>query len=126
MAECQVMTKRGKVCRAAALKGSDYCYMHSPERAGERAAARRLGGQHRGSHALEASSLPAKVRTVEDVLAVLDYTREELAALDNGIPRARALIALAGSYLQALEVGELEARLEALEAALPAKTGGRR
>mgnify|MGYP003377504005 FL=1 len=115
MAECQATTKQGRVCGAHALAGSGYCFMHAPERAAERASARRLGGMRRGSHAGDTSSIPHQVKTVEGVLSLLDYVLAELAALDNGIPRARALIALAGGYLQALEVGEVEERLKALE-----------
>lgn len=115
MAECQATTKQGRVCGASALTGEQYCYMHSPSRAAERASARKLGGMRRGSHAGDTSSIPAKVKTVEGVLSLLDYCLAELTALDNGIPRARCLIALAGGYLQALEVGEVEERLKALE-----------
>lgn len=118
MAECQATKRNGRMCGAHALINSQYCYMHAPERANERATARRLGGMRRGSHAGDMSSLPAKVKTVEDVLSVLDYCLVELAALDNGIPRARGLIALAGEYLKALEVGEVEERLKALEASI--------
>ena len=115
MAECQAITKSKKVCGAHALKGSEYCFAHDPLRAAERASARKLGGMRRGAHAGDVGSLPAKVKTVDGVLSLLDYCLAELTALDNGIPRARALIALAGGYLQALEVGEVEERLKALE-----------
>lgn len=115
MAECQAVLKNGRSCGAHALRGSQFCYMHDPGRAGERAAARKLGGLRRGSHAGDTDSLPEKVRTIENVLSLLDYTRQELTACDNGIPRARALIQLSGAYLQALEVGEVEERIKALE-----------
>ena len=112
---CQAITKTGRECGNNTLKDEPYCFTHSPSRAAERASARKLGGMRRGSHAGDTSSLPAKVKTDEDVLSLLDYVLAEVAALDNGIPRARALIALAGGYLQALEVGEVEERLKALE-----------
>lgn len=115
MAECEAVTKRGRVCGAHALRGSQYCYMHDPARASERSSARRLGGLRRGSHAGQVSSLPAKVRTIEDILALLDYTREELSALDNGIPRARALVSLASEYRACLELSDIETRLARLE-----------
>ncbi len=119
---CQAKTKTGRECGNNTLKGSEYCFTHDPRRAAERAAARKLGGMRRGAHAGDTSSLPAKIKTVDGVLSLLDYCLAELAALDNGIPRARALIALAGEYLNTLSVGEFEQRLEALEQA--AKPGG--
>lgn len=115
MGECQATTIRGRVCGAHSRAGSLYCFMHDPARASERQAARKLGGMRRGSHAGDESSIPAKIRTVEDILAMLDYVRAELAALDNGVQRSRVFIALAGEYLHCFEVGDIEKRLERLE-----------
>lgn len=115
MSECEAVKRNGRVCGAHALRGEQYCYMHSPTRAGERAAARRRGGQARGSHAGSTESLPERMRSIEDALLLLDYTRDEIIALDNGVQRNRALIALAGEVIRAIELSEFEQRLSALE-----------
>lgn len=121
MGECQATKRNGRSCGAHAREGSNYCYFHEPSRASERQAARKLGGMRRGSHAGDASSIPARVRSIEDVLTLLDYIRDELAGLDNGIPRGRAFIALAGEYIHALEMGDIEQRLARLEEVINAK-----
>jgi hypothetical protein len=113
--ECQAVTRAGRVCGAHALRDGDYCYMHAPEKSAERSSARRLGGLRRSAHTGDVSALPLTVRAVGDVLEVLDYTLAELAALSNGVARNRGLIALCGEYIKALEIGEIERRLQALE-----------
>lgn len=99
------------------MTGKKHCFAHSPAKGAERAAARKLGGLHRQTrHGGNPSNIPEQVRTLADVLLILDYTLKEIAALENGINRGRALIALAEAYIKALQVSELEARIAALEA----------
>ena len=121
MKPCQSTTRKGHACGAPA-GASGYCFIHDPARAKERAAARRRGGLKRVTpHGGDAGNLPAEIRTLSGVLALLDYTRLELVAMDNGIARARALISLASAYTEAIKIGELEQRLEALEAVVNEK-----
>lgn len=115
---CKAKTKRGQPCGAAAGR-SGYCAFHDPAHGKARAEGRKRGGQNRTTpHAGDESKLPAEVRSVPDVMAILDYTMRELLPQDNGIARARVLVSLALAYLRALDVGELEGRLEAIEQAL--------
>lgn len=118
MARCKAKKKNGERCPNAA-GASGFCFTHDPARGAERAKARRRGGAARlVPHGGDPANLPAAVRSVADVQAVLDYTLRELVPHDNGIQRARALVSLSLACLKALEVGELEARLEQIEAAL--------
>jgi hypothetical protein len=66
-------------------------------------------------HAGDPSFIPADVRTIEDANQILKYVLAELLVMDNGIARARALIALFDSYIRSFEIGELEKRIAALE-----------
>lgn len=113
---CQALTKAGKLCRARA--GEDgYCLFHSPATVEVRRAARQRGGYNRRPpHGATLAELPDKVRSIQDVLSVLDYTLRELSALDNTILRNKALVSLAGEYIHALETSDLETRIAALEA----------
>jgi len=113
---CKAINKFGEPCGGYALTGSEYCYIHDPARAADRAKTRKLGGHNRRTaHGGDSSTLPKTVRTMMDVYQVLDYTLAETIALDNSIIRTRALIALSEAYIHALEVGELEARILKLE-----------
>lgn len=116
---CKATKTNGQPCGGFAVGDGDYCYQHEPSRAKDRAEARRRGGYARGAaHAGDKTALPEKVRSVKDVYAILDYTLAETTALDNSVNRTRAIIALSECYLHAIEVGEHEDRIQALEDAL--------
>ncbi len=99
----------------------DYCYMHEPSRAADRAAARKKGGQNRQTPHSDPYSGPRQVRSLSDVLAVLDYTLSEALQLENSLNRGRLLVAICAEFTSAIKTGELEARLQALEMILKAR-----
>lgn len=116
--QCKADTKGGGRCPNAA-SGSGYCFTHDPARGGERAKARKRGGAHRRiGHAGNADALPKQVRTLPDVLAVLDYALAEALPLENGVQRGRLLVSIAHAFIEAIKAGEIEARLDAIERAL--------
>lgn len=125
---CQARKENGEPCRQAPLRNSDFCFWHSPEHAKEAAEARRLGGLRRrkektvaGAYDIEGLDDVPKIRRLLEI-AVLDTL-----SLENSIARSRTLAYLAQVALKALEVGEFEARLEALEATMgPRLRTGRR
>ena len=117
--ECKGKTKSGAPCGMKPIKGGKYCYTHEPTIAAQRAQAHKLGGQRtRPDHGSDAANIPDNITTIAQAMTILDYTLRELLILENSIPRSRALIALVGGYVDAVKVGELEARMIAIEAAL--------
>lgn len=114
--QCQATKKDGQPCSAHAGI-SQYCIFHDPARGAERAAARKLGGLRRraGHGGGNTAALPTKIRTLADVLAVLDFALAEALPLENSISRGRLLVAIAGEFIKAIQVGEFESRLQALE-----------
>ena len=118
MKKCKAKKRNGQPCGAAAGP-SGYCGFHDPQHGKARALGRKRGGQLRATpHAGDLAKLPAEVRSVPDVMTVLDYTLRELLPQENGIARARALIAWALAACRVLEIGEIETRLAQIEAAL--------
>ncbi len=116
---CTGVNESGERCRQAPLSDGDLCFWHDPKHAEEAAEARRLGGLRRrkekvvsGSYDIEGLENVGQIRRLVEI-AVLDTL-----ALENSIARSRALIAAAGTAAKLLEVGELEERLLALEAAV--------
>ena len=110
---CKAKTKTGKPCQAQPQRGKPYCFTHDPAQATARAHAHKKGGQRtRTKHGGEI--LPRKVRTLGEAQAILDYTLSEIEQMPNSLQRARVLIALFDSFVKALEIGELEARIAAL------------
>ena len=113
---CQASKKSGDPCGAYALSSGEFCFVHDPQKSAERAAARKLGGlRRRAGHGGDPAGVPGKVRTLADVLEVLDYVLAEALALENGVQRGRLLVAICGEFINAIETGEMETRLAALE-----------
>lgn len=114
--KCKAITANKTKCKAQALKGGQYCFIHAPETGHARAAARKLGGENRHTpHFGDHSQLPANVATLEDANKILSYTLTEVIGMDNSIARARVLLSLFDSYVKSFEIGELEKRITALE-----------
>jgi len=121
MAQCTAIAKSGRPCKAEAMRGSEFCFWHSPETATARAAARKKGGFNRRR---VAGSVSVEIETPGDVVQLL---AGELASLlsrvEAGASRARAVGALCSVALRALEQGDLEERLSRLEEALGRESG---
>lgn len=119
MAKCRSKTNSGQPCQAQAIKGGYFCFTHDPASGAARAKARKIGGQrNRTPHAGKPETLPAKVRTIDEVLQVLDYALAESMPLENSIQRGRLIVAICGAFIEAIKTGELESRLMAIESAL--------
>ena len=125
---CKAIKEDGSRCQAAPLQDSDFCLFHSPDHAKEAAEARRLGGLRRrkektvaGAYDIEGLDDVAKIRRLLEIAAL------DTLSLENSVARSRTLAYLAQVALKTLEVGEFEARLEALEATMgPRLRTGRR
>jgi len=119
MAQCKGNTKSGAPCKVPTLKGKQYCFTHDPSTRRAQAVARKLGGENRHTpHFADASLLPANVSTLEDANKILGYTLAEVKGMDNSIGRARLLLSLFDSFVKSFEIGELEKRIQALEATI--------
>ena len=114
--QCAFQSQSGKPCRMAPLKGSQYCWVHSPEHVQQAQEARRLGGlrRRRESTISNAYQLEA-LSNVDGLYRVLVVAILDTLAMDNGIARNRTLAYLIMVALKALEVGNIEERIEALE-----------
>jgi hypothetical protein len=105
----------------APLEGERYCFTHHPDKARERAIARKRGGHNRQTPTVaEIPTEPIRLRTVRDVQELLEGAVADTLAQSNSAQRSRTLGYLLGIALRALEVGELEERLAMLEGRLAA------
>jgi hypothetical protein len=92
--------------------------MHDPAQAEAVAEARRLGGLRRKREVTVAGAYDfACLTSVGDIRRLLDIAAFDVLGLENGVARIRAIIALSLAAAKLLEVGELEERITALEAA---------
>ena len=115
---CTFAMPDGRLCRASAIRGERFCYMHEPGKAEEAAEGRRLGGlrRRRERTVSTAFELPG-VRTIEDIFRLVEIAVFDALCLENSIARNRLLLSAAATATKVLEVGELEERLTALESA---------
>ena len=113
---CAFRSATGEPCRAAPLRDSQYCIMHSPEHAQEMQEARKLGRTRRKREVTLAGAYDVDgVASVQDVQRILQIALLETLAIENSMSRNRTLIYLAMAGLKTLEVGDHEDRITALE-----------
>lgn len=126
MARCKARTRTGQACRGYAISGSLYCFTHSPDLAAERTAARRRGGARRESFTNEAP-MPggADPRTGAGLIAVMGAAIERAWQMVDSTTRLKLLGYLCQVQRSLIETGDLEARLEVLEAELAARRSRR-
>ena len=101
---CHAKNRRGKPCRAPAIKGSKRCVMHS----GRAAEIGRKGGRRRatfGPDKLEQLPAPKNVVELRDMLG---QSLVELRAGKMDPKLANSISYLAASFLRALDVDQIE------------------
>ena len=115
-ARCREPKKDGSPCGMAPLAGSAYCFTHDPRRGRERAKARLRGGRNRRTaHGAPPPKSAPELRSVDAIQQQLERGVMDTLVMPNSSQRNRTLGYLLGIALRALEVGEIEERLAALE-----------
>lgn len=113
---CRTVKANGKQCRAAPLTDSEYCFMHDPRLARERAEARRLGGLRRRREKATSQVYDwTGLGKVDDIQRILEVAVVDTLGLDNSPARSRTLGYLVSLSLKALQLGEFEERVATLE-----------
>jgi hypothetical protein len=115
---CEQTKADGSPCRASPRPGKRFCSFHDPELAGARARGRKAGGVRRSRRAAvlgpDAPDLP--LATVADVVGLLGVTINQTRRGELDPRVANAVGYLAATLVKAIETGDLERRLQALEA----------
>lgn len=116
---CQATAADGRPCRAGPQRDRPFCFVHDPERAEEAAEARKLGGLRRRREGTIGVAFDLDgLDHADGIRRILDIAVADSLGLDNGIARNRVLIAVAATATRLLLASDVEARVEALEAAL--------
>jgi hypothetical protein len=124
---CSGLTKIGQGCGAPPLHEDEFCFWHSPARAEEAAAARKLGGQRRRRESTLAGAYETgPLDTVAGIRRVLEIVTYDALGMEISVARGRLLIAGAQVLTKLLETGELEERVAELEVAVHGRKGERR
>jgi len=117
---CEFRKRDGTRCRARKLRGSRWCWFHDPAKADRRSAAQRAGGQHGRSAVLPADTPLRQVRSAGDVIELVGETINQVrtGTLDPKVGNCVGY--LAAVTLKAVQQGDVEQRLAALETAVRA------
>ena len=116
---CNAHAAGGAPCQATPIHESDFCFWHDPEHAEAAAEARRLGGLRRRKEGTIAGAYDFEgLGSVPEIRRLVEIVVTDALSMENSIARGRLLIAGAQVAAKLLEVGELETRVEALEATL--------
>lgn len=115
--QCEYINEEtGEQCQGFALE-SGLCFSHDPERAEEKKAAVLKGGQTLKKVNLNLP--PVSIKTVEDVVSVLEETINLVRSGDIPCSNVANTIGfLAGHMLKALEVSDVEQRVEMIESVM--------
>ncbi len=118
---CAASRKDGQPCGAPVLDGRDRCFAHDPTRRTEREAARRKGGENSATAARAERLVPSHMKPVLGaVLAALRDVRAGTLTPAQG----SAIASLAGAAVRVYQVGIIEERVAALEAAQVTQEAG--
>ena len=116
---CKGATKDGGHCGARPMRDFDLCFWHDPEHAEEAEQARRLGGQRRRRDKITEGAYDLEdLDTVEAIRRVVQIGILDTLSLENSVNRNRTLFSGAMVLTKLVEVGEHEARLAGIEAAI--------
>jgi hypothetical protein len=118
---CQHVREDGDRCRAWAKKGRGFCYYHDPATAQERETGLRAPSEARPAQSAGPPVLPEPVRleTIEDLHAALRATFNHVAVAETAdTSRAQTLATLGGVMLRAVNIRDLQRRVEELAADL--------
>lgn len=123
---CTARREDGQPCRATPMAGG-LCFWHDPEHAQEAADARRLGGMRRRKEGTVAGAYDFDgLDSVLKITRLLEIAVVDTLSQENTLSRSRTLAYLAQMALKALEVGEHEERLRALEGVLGPRQASKR
>lgn len=113
--KCKFVKKNNEQCSAYAMQNSDYCFLHNPDISDDlKKQIQSKGGQ--GNKAQIAKPLPAvKIGKGKHVIDLLEDTINRVRGGELDIKIANCLGQLANVLLRAIEITNLENKVETVE-----------
>ncbi len=111
--KCKFIKSNGKRCGAWAMTDSDFCFTHDPNKKEERALAISKGGK---SPKKNYNPLPpVELSDNKSVANLLAQTINEVRAGEIDLRVANCIGYLSGHLIKALEISDIEKRVEEIE-----------
>ncbi|MFW9942946.1 MAG: hypothetical protein ACFFFT_18060 [Candidatus Thorarchaeota archaeon] len=112
---CVFIKNNGDRCEANSIHGSKFCYWHAPEiDKEEKQIARRRGG-YANRHIIKESLPEIRIKNIKDIVNLLEDTINGVRSGNLEINIANSLGYLSSQLIKALEISDLERRLEEIE-----------
>lgn len=118
---CRAKKPDESSCQAAALPGSNFCFFHDPDQADERRKAQSFGGSRNRMKTLDGDAPDVKVESCQDIVRLIGETINQVRKGQIDPRVGNAIGYLANVLIKAYEQGNLEKRIEDLEAAVKRK-----
>lgn len=113
MANCKFIKSNKEQCQANAMKGSKFCFTHNPETKEAKQIAVTRGGRSPKKNYNPLT--PVEITDNKSVVNLLIATVNEVRAGEIDLRVANCIGFLSGHLLRALEISELEGRVETIE-----------
>lgn len=118
---CAHIKADGVACRAHSMTGAQYCYTHNPAvDPAEKSEAKRRGGLVGLGRSLPIDTPRVPLKTVADVTTFLESVVNMTITGVLDVKRANAVGYLSNILMRAIVDGELEKRVDAMEAKMEA------
>jgi hypothetical protein len=110
--KCQFTKPEGSQCNANAMTEADYCFSHNPDTRGEKEMAVRKGGLALKPRQEAEPFDPLPIRSIEGILVLIEDTMNRVRTEPMTHQKANCIGYLAGIALKAIEVGEIDEKLD--------------
>src|SRR3989344_4843132 len=112
---CIFIKPNKKRCEANAMAECKHCFYHNPAISAEEKLEAQIRGGKANKIAIQAPLPAVSVKRTTDVVLLLDDTISRVRSGELDLRIANTIGYLSGHLIKALEVSDLEARLEELE-----------
>lgn len=115
---CAHVKEGGARCQARPLRDSSYCFFHDPDKAIDRAAARKAQGRKNRATVLPSQPADRRLDNIGDVTALVSEVIVYVLRGELDARSANTVGYLCTVLLNSIQVGELEVRMRCIEAAV--------
>lgn len=116
--KCKQIKENNENCMANAMRGSNFCYLHNPEIDDDEKQFHQSRGGQANKHTLQAPLEPVRVKTTSDVVVLLEDTINKVRSGELDLKTANCIGYLSGHITKALEIADIEKRIEVIERAV--------
>ncbi|PJC32744.1 hypothetical protein CO049_02020 [Candidatus Roizmanbacteria bacterium CG_4_9_14_0_2_um_filter_36_12] len=113
--KCIYIKEGGEQCNAFAMGNSQFCYLHNPDITDEEKRINQTKGGKSNIIRVNGSLPLIRAKTSQEVAGLLEKTINEVRSGELDPRIANTIGYLAGHLIKAIEVGEVEKRINAIE-----------